>query len=56
MRTLKLLGSRQLIEANKGGPKVRYRPETECPLCSAVYKIDDFVDCPGKDCPGRDEE
>jgi rRNA maturation endonuclease Nob1 len=24
-----------------------YRQETECPACYAVYKVADFVTCPG---------
>jgi Zn finger protein HypA/HybF involved in hydrogenase expression len=26
---------------------VRHKEETECPTCSSVYKVEDFVTCPG---------
>jgi hypothetical protein len=26
---------------------VRYKEETECPSCSCVYKVEDFITCPG---------
>jgi hypothetical protein len=32
---------------------MRFRPNTECPICSCIYKEDDFETCPGEGCPGE---
>jgi hypothetical protein len=35
---------------------MKFRAEVECSICSAVYKEDDFVTCPGVDCPGEKDK